>query len=86
MACALFTVAGFENCSSNALIDAAFVFWTIEETLDRAMLRHTTLPKVSFIGDRRRPLINTDWIGSVGFRKGERTTETSIVTFEAFAR
>ena len=86
MACALFTVAGFENCSSNVLIDATFVFWTIEETLDRAMLRHATLPKVSFKEDRRRPLINTDWIGSVGFRKGERTNETSIVTFEAFAR
>ncbi len=73
-------------CKSNVLIDAAFVFWTIEDTFDRTMLRQVTLPKTSFEGERRRPLINTDWIGSVDFRKGERATETVIVTLEAFAR
>ncbi len=84
MACDL-GAGGFEKRSSSVLIDAALVFWTVEETFDRAMLRHITLLKVSFTGERLRPLISTDRIGCA-FRKGEKTNETDIVTFEALAR
>ena len=85
MGCDMGTVVGFEICSSNVLIDATLVFWTIEETFDKGMLRHVTLPKLSFEGERRRPLISTDRIGCA-FRKEETMNETDIVTLEAFAR
>jgi hypothetical protein len=84
MACDL-GAGGFEMLSSSVLIDATLVFCTVEETFDRAMLRHVTLLKVSFTGERRRPLISTDRIGCA-FRNGEKTNETDIVTLEALAR